>query len=811
MGESFFPFDGWSAYFTSRPVLKGMNTNAHAALQTAETLYAMHQAVHHSKATARISGNSNNGNNGVLSSSEMWGLLEDARRHAGIVQHHDAITGTFCAYKEGCAGTDQVVGPHDVLGDYESMLQNAIDNSNMVTSSILTANTQATLGVNLTTDAGTFGKILMGNGDGGDEALLVLHNPLAVERTEAISVQVPVCNLVVTDKDTGAPVKSQVTAMFGISDGQAPYYDFSLELVTTIPPLGQKVFVVSPAPDAGCHGGDRDGNFIQHSRIHPRVDDADAPADEEALIAEAIEVQMRRTGGAGFGDPESWMETLKQVAVARRNKTNVEGRPSTDVVLENDFLKVVVDPTQGIQTVMDKATGKQYQLNHDYAVYDTVPPGSAGDAYVWKPADEAQYLLRDDQGPPLNCTAADGWRQTANCDPHGSHDGQPNEPCNYEVSWKQSGFCSCGNGASFKGYTGCDSSKKRGNFTCSEVCAKSGAKKVTTEAATVAIGPVMQEIRLQVANQHKTRIRLWNTKDPTLGYRIEIGHRIGVLEERTDLVSRFYVRELNDTSKAMLYSEDNGYELVPHPSGSLFDGSGNKNPVTTIPDVTYPSQMSAILKDDETQLSVVLERSHGVASLYPGTLDVMQHRRGEPFKGTGGTVVLDDTDRIFTETWVNVGNKTAANRMRIAMKMQLNHPVSLLFGYAKGSKNRSSISPAVAVSALPDGLYLQWARMTGENSRELMLRLQHLYAKGEDPSMSVPRTVDVAQFLASAGLQAKNITEVTLTGLLPKSELKRQHFPAESPASTTAPAKVVHESAGTVVQPYELRTFLVTF
>jgi hypothetical protein len=638
------------------------------------------------------------------------------------------------------------------------------------------------------------------------------HNPLAVERTEAVSVQVPVCNLAVTEQASGAAVTSQVTAMFGISDGQAPYYDFSLEFIATIPPLGQKVFVVSPAPDAGCHGGDMGAGFVRHARVTPRATDLDdANAPDEELISQAIEVQMARTGGAGFGDPETWMETLRQVAHTRREKEAKEQEEEADsnVTLENPFLKVVVDTTQGIQSVTDKATGKSYQLNHDYVVYDTVQPGSAGDAYVWKPTDEAQYILRDDMGPALNCSGPkDGWKQTAKCDPHGTHAGQPSKSCDYEISWKLSGYCQCG-GLVKKGFFGCDSSKKRANFTCTEVCARTGSTKVNAMAATVALGPVMQEVRLQVNNQHKTRIRLWDTTDPTLGYRLEIGHRLGVLEERTDLVSRFYVQELNN-SKAMMFSEDNGYELVHHPSGAM---SGKK--VEDIPDLTYPSQMSAILRvEGETQLSVALERSHGVASLYTGTLDIMQHRRGEPYKGTGGTVVLDDTDRIFTQTWVNVGNQTAANRMRVAMKQQLNHPLTLLFGAAPSKdtvKASSSGSSSIlsAIDSLPAGLHLQWARMTGETSRELLIRFQHLFAKGEDPSMSAPRTIDVAQFLASAGLQAKNITEVTLTGFLPKSDLKRQHFPAESAAAPFVAEPAAEGGVGTVVQPYELRTFLV--
>ena len=58
---------------------------------------------------------------GADDQSELWELLESARRGAGIVQHHDSITGTMCVAEEGCAGTDQVVGAHNVLQDYEGV------------------------------------------------------------------------------------------------------------------------------------------------------------------------------------------------------------------------------------------------------------------------------------------------------------------------------------------------------------------------------------------------------------------------------------------------------------------------------------------------------------------------------------------------------------------------------------------------------------------------------------------------------------------------------------------------------------------
>ena len=89
-----------------------------------------------------------------------------------------------------------------------------------------------------------------------------------------------------------------------------------------------------------------------------------------------------------------------------------------------------------------------------------------------------------------------------------------------------------------------------------------------------------------------------------------------MLEQKSEIISRFTVADLQ---RASFFSEDNGYEVIRHRSGS-----GD----SAIPLNHFPSQMSTFLSDGESQLSVALAHAHGVASLYNGTLDVVQHRRG---------------------------------------------------------------------------------------------------------------------------------------------------------------------------------------
>ena len=348
-------------------------------------------------------------------------------------------------------------------------------------------------------------------------------------------------------------------------------------------------------------------------------------------------------------------------------------------------------------------------------------------------------------------------------------------------------------------------------------------------ASSVALGPVLQEARIQVSQQHKTRVRLWVTDDPLLGRRVEFGHRIGVLGPLSEIVSRFTV---GNVSSSTFYSEDNGYERIPHTTPPH-----HKIPIIEAADVptnVFPSQVSTWLvsNDDDVQLSLALERSHGVASLAPGTIDVIQHRRALPFSGSGGTVVLDDTDRIFTQSWLSLGNRTASNRLRAENKLRLNRPIVLLFGKgaaaAAAPAAASPAAPAVPTVAdgadagvLPPGIHLQTVRATSARGDELILRLQHTFAKGEDGGLSVPQHVDTAALLRAllpSGTTAASTMETTLDGAQDVSVMaKRRRFPAEpaqdsNPPTAPATAAAEPDSTGsargpTTVLPFQLRTF----
>ena len=339
----------------------------------------------------------------------------------------------------------------------------------------------------------------------------------------------------------------------------------------------------------------------------------------------------------------------------------------------------------------------------------------------------------------------------------------------------------------------------------------------TARAATVAFGPVMHEVRLQVSDEHKTRIRLWQSDDPAVGGRLEFAHRIGVLEPHTEVATRWVLVGDNGTNAAaaaaaaltdpfVLYSEDNGYEVIAHQAGT-----GARRIAANV----YPSQMSAFVASSDTMLAVALDRSHGVASLQNGTLEVIQHRRAGPYEGSGGTVVMDDTSRIFTQSWMAVGARQDANRQRVAMRQRLNHPLVLAsakFNATAAAAAATAAAP-LGVTALPENVHLQSVRATSAANDALLVRLQHLYTDGEDAAMSLPLTVDPLALLQPARADLAAAAEVTLDGMRAVATLaNRTRFPAEGGEEQrgVAPAPVPAAAAAVPVGPFELRTFRLT-
>jgi hypothetical protein len=722
--QTFFPYNSWSGFFTSRPRLKQLSQAAHGPLRSAEALYALRTP------------------SALPERQRLWALLETARRNAGVVQHHDAITGSMCDSSEGCTGAGymaQVMGAHNVLEIYEEMVGTTASNSNEVIAAILSEES----GLQLTPSVQVFGQTLMDQ----RPIQVVLYNSLGFTRTEMASIQVPICNVGIVDAATGAPVKAQVTAQFTINDGIAPYYDFDLHFKVRLPPFSYATYTITPLDSTKHCGGnlmarDEEGGaaaFRQHEVLWPAGGDGSsgvAAASGLDALFEATLAEQRRMMSLGQTDGHV-------VSPATTGTTATGGSGDGEqlplmAALENQFLKVYIDTSLGVQAVLDKGTGRNFSLTHELVEYQSKLNRMA--AYDFVPAGMAT--------PVLNASGSTRPGKLLRC--------------------------------------------------------------------TISRGPVMQEARFQISAEHKTRVRLFVSDDPAVGGRLEFGHRIGVLEPMSEIASRFTARDL---ATAAWYSEDNGYETIEHATGC----PGCDSDPSSIPYRHFPSQMSVFLSDGQEQLSIALEHSHGVASLMNGTLDVVQHRRITGMTGVDGDLALDDSDRIFTQTWLSIGNVSRSNTLRHSNKLRLNHPLSFMFAdqrTAGPGKRRSPSSrwrlrdPRVRSAkateyGMAPQLHMQNIRATSADASELMLSLTHILSKGEHGSEM--QDVDLNALLGRFK-KLQQLEETTINGVTPISKLARLHWNTTHSAGEdgTMEATALEAGGESVVSlhPFSFRTFL---
>ena len=222
-------------------------------------------------------------------------------------------------------------------------------------------------GLELTPDLTAMGDALM---DGRAVTLLV-YNPLASARTEMVTMQVPICNMLVATAD-GTPVLSQVTAQFTINDGLPPFYDFDLHFEASTAPLSYTTFVVTPSIGS-CGGGDTTQGaaaFLRHQPTWPVEATVSTGSSFDRMVDARISEQRQMAGGADHSPEGQQQGTGRRGAGGAEAKERVAA-PST-AVMENAFLKVYIELSSGIQAVLDKGSGKNYSLRHELMEYQSV-------------------------------------------------------------------------------------------------------------------------------------------------------------------------------------------------------------------------------------------------------------------------------------------------------------------------------------------------------------------------------------------------------------------------------------------------------
>ncbi|CAB3374915.1 Hypothetical predicted protein [Cloeon dipterum] len=243
--DDLFPYaDGdhsfWTGYYTSRPTLKYMERRGNNLLQVCKQLSVLAEL-----------------------KQEKWEDLDSLREAMGVMQHHDAITGT----EKQHVADDYAKMLHKGMLDCAATAAKAINKLSAKITEAPTVNYESCLLLNVSQCEIS---------ESNDRFVVTLYNPLAQEASTY--VRLPVQNFKYTVSQGSVPIATQ---MLKIPDHvlRVPYRTSTAvqELVfkATIPPLGFQTFYVTKTAEESAVPApvEDDGKFtIQGNLIQANVD-----------------------------------------------------------------------------------------------------------------------------------------------------------------------------------------------------------------------------------------------------------------------------------------------------------------------------------------------------------------------------------------------------------------------------------------------------------------------------------------------------------------------------------------------------------
>ncbi|KAK1423560.1 hypothetical protein QVD17_18864 [Tagetes erecta] len=236
----------------------------------------------------------------------------------------------------------------------------------------------------------------------------------------------------------------------------------------------------------------------------------------------------------------------------------------------------------------------------------------------------------------------------------------------------------------------------------------------------------------------------------------------------------------------------------------------------------YPLNLGMFTRNNKTELSVLVDRATGGASINDGQMEIMFHRRMLYDDGRGVGEALDETVcnkttcqglKIRGKYYMSFDNVGSGSRWRRTTGQEIYSPLLLAFAHENQESYKASHSTRSTTMdpnySLPPNVALITLQELEDGS--VLLRLAHLYEAGEDVDLSKLVKVELKKVFAHKTI--KKIKETSLSANQDKSAIKRMPWKVEGGSgSTPRPVRGGPvDPSGLVVElgPMEIRTFIL--
>ncbi|XP_068085422.1 lysosomal alpha-mannosidase-like [Anabrus simplex] len=340
----------------------------------------------------------------------------------------------------------------------------------------------------------------------------------------------------------------------------------------------------------------------------------------------------------------------------------------------------------------------------------------------------------------------------------------------------------------------------------------------TNVTFTIYKGVLVEEVHQQISSWVSQIMRIYKEEN-----HVEFDWIVGPLPTDDgvgkEVISRFR-SEL--ATHGVFYTDANGREMMkrrlnyrPTWSVQLEEPvAGNYYPVTT----------RIMIRDESKsmELAVLNDRAQGGSSLHDGELELMVHRRLLYDDGFGVGEALDE---------IAFGKGVVARGTHWLMAGSKKENGVTLSAESRELVQRKHLSPRVFLSTVQDDSFEQWKNshtmefsgmkealpnnvqiLTLEPWKDgtLLLRLEHILEKGEDPQLSKPVTVDLQELFTPFSLLSAE--EMSLGVNQPLSEVHRLSWRTEHPKKRkhlNLRRSSAKDSSVVTLGPMQIRTFVI--
>ncbi|KAL6552364.1 hypothetical protein OROHE_007728 [Orobanche hederae] len=373
-------------------------------------------------------------------------------------------------------------------------------------------------------------------------------------------------------------------------------------------------------------------------------------------------------------------------------------------------------------------------------------------------------------------------------------------------------------------YAGHDGSTDLVNFQASGayVFRPNGTYAIQSEGKiplTVFKGPLFDEVHQMISPWIYQITRVYKEKE-----HVEIEFSVGPVPI-DDGVGKEIVTQIktNIGNNKTFYTDSNGRDFLERIRDYRADWGLEVN--QPIAGNYYPINLGIYIKDKNTELSVLVDRSVGGSSIVDGEIEIMLHRRLLHDDGKGVDEALNETICVLdTCSGLTVQGKYylrfdplgEGSKWRRSFGQEIYSPFLLAFNEQDGNSTNfpvptfSGMDPSYS---LPDSIAI--ITLQELENGTVLLRLAHLYEVGEDKDLSVMATVELGRVFPNKKIDG--IKEMSLSANQERQEMESKRLSWKVEGSNTKrdtelgggpvdPVKLLVELA-----PMEIRTFIIDF